>query len=424
MSKGSKVEVKLYKVLVDGKSCSGGALVWSLPTDKGPGDWHEVEGPLVQCRNGLHLTPDPSTVWREDAEAYLAEAEGIEIGVAGRDREVVARRVRLLRRLTWAELAAFGITPDGIDHRAKHQTTKAKRLYSAPPPPPEKGPSPAMRLVQTVWENRCGANEHSWRRVNQSMRAALYLAIAGGLSFAENDFHDIYKEMRGAYWFGDGEGFYRAAVEENHIQACVSYEKSTGRKPFVWEGKRLFVGASFPWAGEHVTVTSFDAASGTLTACSYKPKAAEDDYSTRIDHRFTISNDDLRRAERDRKVEIKVTAESTETQKALRDCGLFVDVAAIVAWTPEQRASAMEWARLAKHDAHKERVRPPAPPAHVAQATVAAEEQKRGDEIADLRRHIRDQEEDLREAEEVLATDRKRLAQLSAPTPRKTKKAA
>lgn len=35
---------KLYKILVDGKSCHGGDLVWSLPKGKKKGDWHTVDG--------------------------------------------------------------------------------------------------------------------------------------------------------------------------------------------------------------------------------------------------------------------------------------------------------------------------------------------------------------------------------------------
>jgi hypothetical protein len=129
----------LYKVLVNGCSVHGGTLEWSLPEDGKPGDWHEVQGPLVQCENGLHLTLDPSHVWHPhrfgaSPEAYLVEAEGIEIGDPAHDPEVVARRVRLLRRLTWSELAKFGITPDGIDHNHKHQRTLAKKRYPAPAP--------------------------------------------------------------------------------------------------------------------------------------------------------------------------------------------------------------------------------------------------------------------------------------------------
>jgi hypothetical protein len=408
--------VSLYKVLVDGKSCSGGDLVWSLPSDGKPGDWHEVEGPLVQCKNGLHLTSDPSNVWRESCrygsapEAYLVEAEGVEIGDPTRDWQVVARRVRLLRRLTWAELAEFGITPDGIDHSHKHQKSAAKKRYPAPAPPPERGPSPAMTLMRTVWENRCGANEHSWRRVNSAMHSALMLAITSGLSFAPDDFKAIHDTMRGGYWMGDAENFFRVAVESNHTQACASFEAWEGRKPFLWEGKRLYVGATFTWEGEAVTVTSFSA-KDSLCACSYKPRDSHDDYGTRIARRFDISRADLQRSERDRKVELKLAAEATVVQKAVTECRLFVDVKDIMAWTPEQRAEVLEWARTAKGDVGKERVKPPPAPAVLNNTIAAKEARARESEIDDLRREVEQAQDSVEYATAKLQRLTEKLAQ-------------
>lgn len=410
----------LYKVLVNGCSVHGGTLEWSLPEDGKPGDWHEVQGPLVQCKNGLHLTPDPSRVWNQhrfgtSPEAYLVEADGIEIGDPAHDLEVVARRVRLLRRLTWSELAEFGITPDGIDHNHKHQRTLAKKRYPAPAPspPPERGPSPAMVLVRTVWENRCGANEHSWRRVNSAMHSALMLAITSGLSFAIADFKAIHDTMRGDYWMGEVESFYRVAVESNHTQACASFEAWQGRKPFLWEGKRLYVGAKLAWEGEAVTVTSFSAGD-SIVACSYKPHTAHDDYGTRIARRFDISRTDLQRAERDRKVELKLAAEATVVQKAVSECRLFVNVKDIMAWTPEQRAEVLEWARTAKGDIGKSRVRPPPTPAilHDAIALHAAREHE--SEIDGWRREVERTQERIKYDTEALQRATSQLARLQA----------
>ena len=72
----------LYKVLEDGKSVHGGNLTWSLPTPDGdngflPGDWHEVWGQVVICRNGLHLTTNPYGRWMTfNASVYEAEGAG------------------------------------------------------------------------------------------------------------------------------------------------------------------------------------------------------------------------------------------------------------------------------------------------------------------------------------------------------------
>jgi len=55
----------LFKVLdAEGRSCNGGNLQWSLPTQNAdgtwiPGDWMpEVTGDLVPCSNGYHVAQD------------------------------------------------------------------------------------------------------------------------------------------------------------------------------------------------------------------------------------------------------------------------------------------------------------------------------------------------------------------------------
>ncbi len=86
-----------YKVLVNGKSCHGGDLTWSLPTDGKPGDWHEVAGKIVLCENGLHVTTNPVHWWKDGCTVYEVEIDG-EIG--GRKDEkckIVVPKVRLIR---------------------------------------------------------------------------------------------------------------------------------------------------------------------------------------------------------------------------------------------------------------------------------------------------------------------------------------
>ena len=91
--------MKLYKVLVDGKSCNGGKLEWSLPTLKGkkwiPGDWHTVEGELSMCSKGIHLTKQPYQFWYKWG-CKVFEAEGKEI-VSEQEGKVLVRSARLLR---------------------------------------------------------------------------------------------------------------------------------------------------------------------------------------------------------------------------------------------------------------------------------------------------------------------------------------
>ncbi len=87
---------KYYKVLVNGKSCHGGNLKWSLPTESSPGDWQSVDGKIVLCQNGLHVTTDPNHWWKDGCTVYEVEIDG-EIG--GRDdtkAKLVVPKVRLL----------------------------------------------------------------------------------------------------------------------------------------------------------------------------------------------------------------------------------------------------------------------------------------------------------------------------------------
>ena len=86
-----------YKVLVNGKSCHGGDLTWSLPDGDKPGDWHEVAGKIVICENGLHVTTNPVHWWKDGCTVYEVEIDG-EIG--GRNDEkakIVVPKVRLIR---------------------------------------------------------------------------------------------------------------------------------------------------------------------------------------------------------------------------------------------------------------------------------------------------------------------------------------
>ena len=90
----------LYKVLIDGKSCHGGNLEWSLSALQPdgsylPGNWHEVEGEISVCNNGLHLTTNPWGVWMKwTATVYEAEGDG---DSDTSEDKTAFRRARLLR---------------------------------------------------------------------------------------------------------------------------------------------------------------------------------------------------------------------------------------------------------------------------------------------------------------------------------------
>ena len=111
------MEKPWFKVLVNGRSCHNWDLAWSLPKQEGdtwvPGDWHEVVGTLAICVSGLHVTQNPAAWWLQGCDVYLCEPEGIE---TEQEDKAVARRVRLLRPASAAELIAACIYSDG-QHR-------------------------------------------------------------------------------------------------------------------------------------------------------------------------------------------------------------------------------------------------------------------------------------------------------------------
>lgn len=99
-----------YKVLVEGRSCHGGDLAWSLPQDDQPGEWHEVAGRIEVCHNGLHLTTAPLNWMAPEGRVYLAEGDG----ASDTDGDKAAfARARLLRELTDPEYHALQIYRSG-----------------------------------------------------------------------------------------------------------------------------------------------------------------------------------------------------------------------------------------------------------------------------------------------------------------------
>ncbi len=90
------ISQKYYKVLVDGKSCHGGNLTWSLPTETAPGDWHSVDGKIVICERGLHVTTDPNHWWKDGCTVYEVEIDGEIGGRIDSKAKLVVPKVRLL----------------------------------------------------------------------------------------------------------------------------------------------------------------------------------------------------------------------------------------------------------------------------------------------------------------------------------------
>ena len=112
----------LYKVLdANGCSCNGGDLQWSLPTknDDGswtPGEWMpEIEGKLVECKNGYHLATLEQLIGWLNARIFVAETDGELIEASDGDKWV-ARKVRLVAETAWNERTARLFAADCAEH--------------------------------------------------------------------------------------------------------------------------------------------------------------------------------------------------------------------------------------------------------------------------------------------------------------------
>jgi hypothetical protein len=201
--------------------------------------------------------------------------------------------------------------------------------------------SPAMTLLQTVWDNANAAIGHSWERLNHAMHNALKLAIGSGFPFTVADFRALYR-FSYERWIGQPkEWCYSVAVSENNTAAAQAYEEWVGREPLIADGvtpaetagyahltgerqrERLHVGCRFVWQGERVWVTSF-AADGSAVACSYW-----DADRRKVARRYRITREAIlaERAERKERKEIEaklyglVTAGKSTAAQLLSDVG-------------------------------------------------------------------------------------------------------
>lgn len=101
--------------------------------------------------------------------------------------------------------------------------------------------SPAMVLVQHVWDHCGEKGRDSYRTLNGSMHSAVTLAITSGMAFGRDDFTYFANRFRLSYWGTNdghmlGEGFYAAASKADNLSACQSFEAWKGRRPFVVRG--------------------------------------------------------------------------------------------------------------------------------------------------------------------------------------------
>jgi len=170
--------------------------------------------------------------------------------------------------------------------------------------------SPAIQLLELVWQHNCAVVPHTWERVNHSMGRALELAIGAGLRFAPGDFDTIADRYRPDRWYGEqgGEQFYRLAVIVANVSAAMAWEASRQRRPlladdvespYAWSAvgychtpgrrvrERLFVGAEFAYQGHRATVTSFRV-DGKVVACTYR-----DARHSKVARRYVVGWEDI-----------------------------------------------------------------------------------------------------------------------------------
>jgi hypothetical protein len=102
------------------------------------------------------------------------------------------------------------------------------------------GMSPALLLIDHVWNLSQKQTGHSWTRLNQVMRDSVRLAIDGGMRFDVGDFGHIRSHYNSSYWL-DLEWWYSRAVERGHVNACQAIEALLLRPPFILNGSRLCV---------------------------------------------------------------------------------------------------------------------------------------------------------------------------------------
>lgn len=256
-------DAQLYKILDRRGVSPHMRFKYSLPTDAGAGDWHRVEGEVRPHGNGFHLTSNPV--------AYLA--------IAGRN---VNRSRVFVAEASDPQRVGYGDSPEFV--------AGAVRLVKEIPLSALRDSS-AYTLLAAAYRG-CGdtTGQHSWRRLNDAMQAALRLAIAGHFHFDPEDFRRIHNAFKGEYWMGDGEQYYGLSITGPHgpnRPAIASYEAWRNRKPFIVEADsrkydssplRLHVGATFDWFLDHdlrefsyrrLKVTSFDDSDGRVVACSY-----------------------------------------------------------------------------------------------------------------------------------------------------------
>mgnify|MGYP003735466721 FL=1 len=120
----------LFKGLVNGRSCHGGAAEYPPP-----GEWTARISPSC-CKSGWHLTSDPLRWWTPKASLWLAEGDGLLAG-DGSDKAAF-ERVRIVEQITTlsrldSNIDDFEFALGYLIRRRLRPEPPAARMSSLPP---------------------------------------------------------------------------------------------------------------------------------------------------------------------------------------------------------------------------------------------------------------------------------------------------
>jgi hypothetical protein len=335
--------VPLYKVLEDGKSRNDYA--WSLPTKVGrvstPGAWHRVEdGPLVVCGNGLHLTKDPKQRLyggKTNPEVYIAEVRGKVVLSENQGDELVAREVRLVRRLSWKEMKHLGIVRGSM--------------------PPRERSSHVLTMLTYLVDKSVKASD---RKLGYAVELGIKALVKARVKFQRDDFEAIARNKYLRLWCAcedNGESLYSFLIKQANESALKSFESWKGRKPFVICGTRVHLGAVFHWGGggkngTMFKVTTFDDEAHTMTVRSWRHEQSKTktwwghEYRSLLGKQVVLTHAAIAEAEAARVLSVKLANEAKRLKEVLR-YPAEVDVAEdqVAAWTKEERAAAFAYVK-------------------------------------------------------------------------------
>lgn len=187
--------MQLYKIVgTKGEPLNGGTGRWPMPKGDQPGDWRTIDGPLEECRNGLHLTDAAHLeTWLPRSAAYgpapsgyivlRAETDG---PVVNAGQKYVAGKVRLHpRRLPMPDIAAAYETHATAKRRADDRMARANtaagawgrywRATGGGKPAPDHPAAASLAAIVAAED----AHRRAYRRADATLARAMRALVEG-----------------------------------------------------------------------------------------------------------------------------------------------------------------------------------------------------------------------------------------------------